>query len=226
MRDLDEACAIADRIAPEHLEEGPLSKMMKPGVGTYDRFKEMFDRFSREAGKEQYLIPYFIAAHPGTSDEDMMSLALWLKKNGFRADQVQTFYPSPMATATAMYHTLRNPLRKITPDSERVDVVKGERRRRLHKAFLRYHDANNWPILRELDVLDDLGLPVLWGASRKRFLGDLLPDSDGVPRDLAGRESATVALTTYLALAGAWAVRVHDVRASRDAIEVVERLTS
>ena len=78
------------KIAPEHLEEGPLSKMMKPGVGTYDRFKEMFDRFSREAGKEQYLIPYFIAAHPGTTDKDMLSLALWLKKNGFRLDQVQT----------------------------------------------------------------------------------------------------------------------------------------
>ncbi|MEY4848060.1 MAG: hypothetical protein RLZZ36_1173, partial [Pseudomonadota bacterium] len=90
------------KIAPEAIGEGPLSKMMKPGVGTYDRFKELFDRYSREAGKEQYLIPYFIAAHPGTTDEDMLELALWLKKNGFRADQVQAFLPSPMATATAM----------------------------------------------------------------------------------------------------------------------------
>ena len=109
----------------------------------------MFDKYSAEAGKKQYLIPYFIAAHPGTSDEDMMNLALWLKKNGFRADQVQTFYPSPMATATAMYHTGSNPLRKITRESETVDIVRGEQRRRLHKAFLRYHDANNWPLLRE-----------------------------------------------------------------------------
>ena len=93
------------KIAPEHTEGGPLSKMMKPGIGSYDRFKQMFDQYSAEAGKKQYLIPYFIAAHPGTSDEDMMNLALWLKKNGFKADQVQTFYPSPMATATAMYHS-------------------------------------------------------------------------------------------------------------------------
>ncbi len=104
------------KIAPEHTEGGPLSKMMKPGIGSYDRFKQLFDKFSLEAGKKQFLMPYFIAAHPGTSDEDMMHLALWLKKNGFRADQVQTFYPSPMATATAMYHSGRNPLKGISRD--------------------------------------------------------------------------------------------------------------
>ena len=101
------------KIAPEHTEQGPLTRMMKPGIGSYDKFKAMFDKYSAEAGKKQYLIPYFIAAHPGTSDEDMMNLALWLKKNGFRADQVQTFYPSPMATATAMYHSGRNTLRRV-----------------------------------------------------------------------------------------------------------------
>ena len=140
------------KIAPEHTQEGPLSKMMKPGIGSYDKFKQMFEKYSAEAGKKQYLIPYFIAAHPGTRDEDMMNLAIWLKKNGFRADQVQTFYPSPMATATAMYHSNRNPLRKITRDSETVEIVKGERQRRLHKAFLRYHDANNWPLTRRVEV--------------------------------------------------------------------------
>lgn len=123
------------KIAPEHTEQGPLTKMMKPGIGSYDKFKQMFEKFSEEAGKKQFLIPYFIAAHPGTSDEDMMNLAIWLKKNGFRADQVQTFYPSPMATATAMYHSNKNPLRKITRDSEGVDIVRGDKRRRLHKAF-------------------------------------------------------------------------------------------
>jgi radical SAM superfamily enzyme YgiQ (UPF0313 family) len=128
--------------------------MMKPGIGSYDKFKQMFDKFTLEAGKKQFLVPYFIAAHPGTSDEDMMNLAVWLKKNGFRADQVQTFYPSPMASATAMYHSGRNPLaqrihRVVESDEERVDVVRGEKRRRLHKAFLRYHDPNNWPLLRE-----------------------------------------------------------------------------
>ncbi|MEY2659196.1 MAG: Ribosomal protein methylthiotransferase RimO [Pseudomonadota bacterium] len=165
------------KIAPEHTQEGPLSKMMKPGIGTYDRFKEMFDRFSAEAGKKQYLIPYFIAAHPGTRDEDMVELALWLKRHGFRADQVQTFYPSPMATATAMYHSGRNPLRKITPQSESVDIVRGERRRRLHKAFLRYHDANNWPLLRE--ALKAMGRADLIGNGKHHLIPTWQPQTDG-----------------------------------------------
>lgn len=137
------------KIAPEHTEKGPLTKMMKPGIGTYDRFKAMFDKYSREAGKKQYLIPYFIAGHPGTTDEDMLNLAKWLKDNGFRADQVQNFYPSPMATATAMYHSEKNPLKRVGRDSERVNIVRKARQRRLHKAFLRYHDPDNWPMLRE-----------------------------------------------------------------------------
>ena len=165
------------KIAPEHTESGPLSKMMKPGIGSYDKFKTLFDKFSLEAGKKQYLIPYFIAAHPGTSDEDMMNLALWLKKNSFRADQVQTFYPSPMATATAMYHSGRNPLRKVTHDSESVDVVRGERRRRLHKAFLRYHDANNWPLLRE--ALKTMGRADLIGNGKHHLIPTFQPLGDG-----------------------------------------------
>jgi uncharacterized radical SAM protein YgiQ len=138
------------KIAPEHTEEGPLSLMMKPGIGSFEKFRALFDKASRRAGKKQYLIPYFIAAHPGTTDEDMLALALWLKKNGFRADQVQAFLPSPMATATAMYHTGKNPLRRLkrAPGGE-VHVPKGLKVRRLHKAFLRYHDPANWPLLRE-----------------------------------------------------------------------------
>jgi uncharacterized radical SAM protein YgiQ len=165
------------KIAPEHTEGGPLSKMMKPGIGNYDKFKQMFDKYSLEAGKKQYLIPYFIAAHPGTSDEDMMNLAIWLKKNGFRADQVQTFYPSPMATATAMYHTNRNPLRKITRDSETVDIVRGDKRRRLHKAFLRYHDANHWPLLR--DALKAMGRADLIGNGKHHLIPTFQPITDG-----------------------------------------------
>ena len=137
------------KIAPEHSEEGPLSKMMKPGMGTYYEFKEMFERFSKEAGKKQYLIPYFISAHPGSTDEDMMSLGLWLKTNGFRVDQVQSFYPSPMASATTMYYTEKNPLKPLSKNnSERIFSAKSQEQRTLHKAFLRYHDSQNWPILR------------------------------------------------------------------------------
>jgi uncharacterized radical SAM protein YgiQ len=137
------------KIAPEHTEDGPLSKMMKPGIGSYEKFKRLFDDASEAAGKKQYLIPYFIASHPGTTDGDMLALALWLKRNGFRADQVQTFLPAPMATATAMYHSGKNPLRKVRRQGEEVVVPRGLRVRRLHKAFLRYHDPANWPLLRQ-----------------------------------------------------------------------------
>ena len=167
------------KIAPEALAEGPLSKMMKPGVAAYDRFKELFDRYSKEAGKEQYLIPYFIAAHPGTSDEDMLQLALWLKRNGLRADQVQAFLPGPMATATAMYHTGKNPLRRVTRDSEDVLIPKGLKVRRLHKAFLRYHDPNNWPVLRE--ALRRMGRADLIGNGRQQLVPAYQPAATASP---------------------------------------------
>ena len=156
------------KIAPEHTEEGTLSKMMKPGIGSYDRFKQLFDRFSREAGKEQYLIPYFIAAHPGCTDEDMLNLALWLKKNNFRLDQVQTFIPTPMALATTMYHSERNPLRKVNRSSEHVGAVRNGRQRKLQKAFLRYHDPANWPLLRE--ALKEMGRADLIGNGKKQLI--------------------------------------------------------
>jgi len=165
------------KIAPEALSEGPLSKMMKPGIGAYHRFKELFDQYSREAGKEQYLIPYFIAAHPGTTDEDMLELALWLKKNGFRADQVQAFLPSPMATATAMYHSGKNPLKRITRAGEEVRIPKGLKVRRLHKAFLRYHDANNWPVLRE--ALRRMGRADLIGSGKHQLVPAYQPSGTG-----------------------------------------------
>ena len=166
------------KIAPEHTEEGPLSKMMKPGIGTYDRFKQLFDAAAAAAKKEYYLIPYFIAAHPGTTDEDMMHLALWLKRNGYRADQVQTFLPSPMALATAMYHSGVNPLKAVRHGaSERVAAAKGLRQRRLHKAFLRYHDAENWPMLRE--ALKRMGRADLIGPGKHQLVPNWQPAGTG-----------------------------------------------
>jgi uncharacterized radical SAM protein YgiQ len=166
------------KIAPEHTEEGPLSKMMKPGIGTYDKFKELFDKAAREAKKEYFLIPYFIAAHPGTTDEDMMNLALWLKRNKYRADQVQTFLPSPMALATAMYHSGFNPLRPIRRGaSEQVETVKGLKQRRLHKAFLRYHDPENWPLLRE--ALKRMGRADLIGNGKHHLVPTWQPAGTG-----------------------------------------------
>ena len=152
------------KIAPEHSEENVLSKMMKPGMGAYDEFKVMFEKFSAEAGKKQYLIPYFIAAHPGSTDEDMLNLALWLKKYDFKLDQVQTFTPTPMAMATAMYHSGKNPLRKVTADSDNVPIPKAGNVRKLHKAFIRFHDPNNWPLLRE--ALKKMGRDDLIGSGK------------------------------------------------------------
>jgi uncharacterized radical SAM protein YgiQ len=161
------------KIAPEHTEQGPLSKMMKPGMGTYDRFKEMFDNYSKEAGKEQYLIPYFIAAHPGTTDNDMLNLALWLKRNGFRADQVQAFLPSPMSIATAMYHSGKDTLHKVSRATEELPIPKSIKQRRLHKAFLRYHDPLNWPLLR--DALNAMGRNDLIGNGKYHLIPSYQP---------------------------------------------------
>jgi uncharacterized radical SAM protein YgiQ len=162
------------KIAPEHTEDGPLSHMMKPGIGAYEKFRKLFEKFSKEAGKEQYLIPYFIAAHPGTTDEDMLELALWLKRNNFRADQVQAFYPSPMATATAMYHSGKDSLRRVSYKSAEVTTPKDPEQRRLHKAFLRYHDPNNWPLLRE--VLKKMGRAELIGSGDQQLIPLDQPD--------------------------------------------------
>ena len=180
------------KIAPEHSEEGPLSKMMKPGMGAYDKFKQMFEKFSKEADKEQYLIPYFIAAHPGTTDEDMLNLALWLKRNNFRLDQVQTFTPTPMAMATAMYHSGKNPLRKVTKSSEDVPIPKAGGKRKLHKAFLRYHDPANWPLLREW--LKSMGRSDLIGNAKKCLVPAFQPIAVGTSssRRRAGEVKARV----------------------------------
>jgi uncharacterized radical SAM protein YgiQ len=177
------------KIAPEHTEDGPLAKMMKPGIGSYDRFKVLFDAAAKKAGKKYFLIPYFIAAHPGTTDKDMLNLAVWLKKNGFRADQVQTFLPSPMASATAMYHTGVNPLRGVRRGaSERVDSVRGLKQRRLHKAFLRYHDPENWPDLRE--ALKAMGRADLIGPGKHHLVPATQPAGTGLKRP-AGTQKFT-----------------------------------
>nr|WP_313172288.1 YgiQ family radical SAM protein [Massilia oculi] len=175
------------KIAPEHTEQGTLSKMMKPGIGAYDEFKRLFDKYSVEAGKKQYLIPYFIAAHPGSTDEDMLNLALWLKKNNFKLDQVQTFTPTPMAMATTMYHSRKNPLAKVTEDSEIVETAKSGKTRKLHKAFLRYYDPENWPILRE--GLKRMGRSDLIGNGERHLIpppGGELPGAAREERRPAG----------------------------------------
>ncbi|MDB2594270.1 YgiQ family radical SAM protein [Porticoccaceae bacterium] len=172
------------KIAPEHSEDGPLTKMMKPGMGSYYEFKEMFERFSKEAGKKQYLIPYFISAHPGATNEDMMSLGLWLKNNDFRVDQVQNFYPSPMASATTMYYTEKNPLKPLGRNNdEKIFSAKTKEQRTLHKAFLRYHDPDNWPMLRK--ALRRMGRADLIGSGASF----LVPGESRREKEVQRRES-------------------------------------
>ena len=197
------------KIAPEHVAKGPLQAMMKPGIGTYDRFKELFERYSKKAGKEQYLIPYFIAAHPGTTDEDMLELALWLKRNRFRPDAVQAFLPSPMASATAMYHSGRSSLKRVRREGGELPIPRGLEQRRLHKAFLRYHDPNNWPVLRE--ALRRMGRQDLIGNGKRHLVPTWQPAGTGdaaeghrrpprVQRRARARARKGVALTQHTGL--------------------------
>lgn len=152
------------KIAPEHTEEGPLSKMMKPGMGSYDRFKQLFDTYSKQAGKEQYLIPYFISAHPGTRDEDMVNSGAVAE-----AASIPSGSGAELLSVAARQlddHVLhrQNPLSKIGYKSEDVVVPKGDKQRRLHKALLRYHDPKNWPLIRQ--ALEEMGKKHLIGSRR------------------------------------------------------------
>ncbi len=161
------------KIAPEHTEPGPLSVMMKPGMGVYEQFRQMFELYSKEAGKEQYLIPYFISAHPGSTQQDMLNLALWLKQHHFRLDQVQNFLPTPMTIAAAIYHSGLNSLKKVGKSAVKVSVAKGDKARRIQKALLRYHDPDNWPLLRQ--VLKEMGQEQLIGNSKRHLIPDWQP---------------------------------------------------
>ena len=107
----------------------------------------------------------------------MLELALWLKRHSFRPDQVQTFLPTPMALATTMYHSRRNPLRKVDRQSEGVETARNTRQRRLHKAFLRYHDPDNWPLLRE--ALKRMGRADLIGNGKKHLVPYFQPLGTG-----------------------------------------------
>ena len=131
-------------VAPEHVSPSVLDKMKKPGIASYERFQTMFACASDRAGKEQYEIPYFISGHPGCTLKDMIELALWLKRRGYRPRQVQDFIPTPMSVASAMYYTGIDPL-TMTP----VYSARGLREKKRQKALLLYWDEAQWPLARE-----------------------------------------------------------------------------
>jgi uncharacterized radical SAM protein YgiQ len=164
-------------VAPEHNESGVLDKMKKPGIASYERFAQAFCQASEKAGKEQYLVPYFISGHPGSTLKDAVSLALYLKQNDMRPRQVQDFIPTPMAIATTMFYTGVDPL-----TGEPVYTARDMREKRMMKALIFYWDAQHWPLARE--ALKKAGRADLIG----RHPGALVP-----PEGAADRVAAEVA---------------------------------
>lgn len=139
-------------VAPEHSKKEVLDKMKKPGVESYERFAETFRCASEAAGKDQYLVPYFISGHPGSTLADMVDLAVWLKRQGLRPRQVQDFIPTPMSMATCMYYTGLDPFTR-----EPVYTAKDLRDKRLQKALLLYWDPAHHDEAREALLLAGRG---------------------------------------------------------------------
>jgi radical SAM superfamily enzyme YgiQ (UPF0313 family) len=176
-------------VAPEHNKKDVLDKMKKPGIESYERFAAQFRCASEEAGKSQFLVPYFISGHPGSTLKDMVELAIYLKKNGMRPRQVQDFIPTPMSMATCMYHTGLDPFTR-----EPVYTAKDLHEKKLQKALLLYWDPAHHDEARE----------ALIKAGRRDLIGTgprcLVPPATGKgapPRYLArlhaGRGSASAA---------------------------------
>ena len=161
-------------VAPEHNENGVLDKMKKPGIASYERFAEAFCQASEKAGKEQYLVPYFISGHPGSTLKDAVSLAIYLKQNDMRPRQVQDFIPTPMAIATTMFYTGLDPL-----TGEPVYTARDLREKRMMKALIFYWDAQHWPLARE--ALRKAGRADLIG----RHPGALVPPEGAQDRAIA-----------------------------------------
>ena len=169
------------KIAPEHMAPEVLELMLKPDEKVYYDFKKLFDRYCNEAGKKQYIIPYFMSSHPGSTLSSMIHLAVWLKRNDFKVDQVQNFYPTPMSGASAMYYTGFNPYRPITGSTEPdVFVAKGDVARRRQKAILRYHDPLNFETVRE--ALIELNMPEFIGRGPNALVPPFDPLSEGRQR--------------------------------------------
>ncbi len=146
-------------VAPEHSSPEVLAKMKKPPVQAYERFAQAFCQASEQAGKDQYLVPYFITGHPGSTLKDTIELALWLKARNMRPRQVQDFIPTPMAIATAMYFTGIDPL-----TNEPVYVARDLREKRMMKALIQYWDEEQWPLAR--DALKKAGRAELIGKAQ------------------------------------------------------------
>jgi radical SAM superfamily enzyme YgiQ (UPF0313 family) len=134
------------KVAPEHLDDEVLHLMKKPGLKNFDEFVSYFKEVSEEAGKEQYVVPYFISGFPGTTHEKMEKVYDYLKEKGWNLQQVQAFIPTPMTLATAMYWTGLNPM-SMKP----LFVAKEWKDRKIQQALLQPHKPEHKEILREYE---------------------------------------------------------------------------
>ena len=148
------------KVAPEHICDEVLARMHKPGREVFDRFCRLYTGANRKLGKKQYMIPYFISSHPGSTLEDAVELALYLKETGFVPDQVQDFYPTPGTLATCMYYTEMDPL-----TMQPVYVAKSLHEKKLQRALLHFHKKENRKLVRQ----------ALKEAGRTDLIGVLAP---------------------------------------------------
>jgi radical SAM superfamily enzyme YgiQ (UPF0313 family) len=132
------------KVAPEHTDPDVLMKMRKPANDDFELFTEVFNRESKKAGKKQYIVPYFIASHPASDLDAMINLAVFLKQNGYRPDQVQDFIPAPFDVATAMYYTGIDPFTK-----KPVYIARQLRDRKLQRALMQFFKPQNYFEVRE-----------------------------------------------------------------------------
>ena len=132
------------KVAPEHCSSAVLRCMGKPDFGVYQKFREKYFALSKRAGKEQYLVPYLMSSHPGSTLKDALELALCLKRDHYAPEQVQDFYPTPGTASTVMFRTGINPL-----DMKPVYVATDYREKQLQRALLQYNRPDNAPLVRE-----------------------------------------------------------------------------
>lgn len=163
------------KVAPEHVSPRVLRLMRKSGPEVYERFRRKYEAFNRENGLKQYLVPYFISGHPGSTLKDAVDLALYLKKTGFVPDQVQQFYPTPGTISTCMYYT------GIHPETgEEVYVPKSKKEMAMQRALLQFHKPQNHALVKEALRL----------TGNEKYIGFLLSPRPGHPNDsTAGEEN-------------------------------------
>ena len=138
------------KVAPEHVNDNVLRLMRKSTHKVYEQFSAEYERINKELGKKQFLVPYYIAGHPGADLSAAVDVALYLKKTGFVPDQVQDFYPTPGSLATCMYWTELNPRKKNSDGTfEKVYVAKGGHERRLQRALLQFNKRENMNLVKE-----------------------------------------------------------------------------